>query len=303
MRNAFVDTLLAPVAERPELFVVSGDAGLGVFDSFKDEWPDRFVNLGVAEQNAIGFAAGMALTGYRVVYYNIIPFVLYRCYEQVRNDVCYQELPVTLVGVGSGLTYSPQGMTHYSVEDIGVARTLPNLTVISPADPVEARAAARFALAADGPVYVRLAKKGEPDIHVGGEVDITRPLRAVDGERVALLFHGSISTEVLDSVAELQAGGISPAAFSVPTVQPLAADALFDELDGFSHVVCVEEHFADSGLGAAVALAATDRRPSWTLHRLGVRPGFIHEVLDQAHMREHFGISASRIAAYVRGLD
>ncbi len=303
MRNAFVNTVLAAVPEREDLFVVSGDAGLGVFDDFSRERPDRFVNMGVAEQNAIGFASGLALTGWKVYYYNIVPFVLYRCYEQVRNDICYQEVPVTLVGIGSGLTYSPQGMTHYSLEDLGVARTLPNLTVISPADPVEARAAAEYSLGAAGPVYVRLAKRGEPDIHAGGRIDITAPQVVAEGERVALVFHGSVGSDVLGARAELEVDGLRPAVISVPMVQPLPADALFGMLEAFDHVVCVEEHFTDSGLGSAIALAAGERGCGWSLARLGVSPGFVHEILDQAGMREHFGISAARIAAHVRGVS
>lgn len=108
MRNAFINTILDACAGRDDIFIISGDAGLGVFDTFKDRHPDRFLNLGAAEQNMIGFAAGLAITGYKVVLYNIIPFVLYRCYEQVRNDICYQDLPVILAGIGSGVTYAPQ---------------------------------------------------------------------------------------------------------------------------------------------------------------------------------------------------
>jgi len=162
MRNAFIDTILDAGKKIPDIFVISGDAGLGVFDKFKEEFSDKFLNLGVAEQNAVGFSAGLALTGYKVYLYNIIPFVLYRCYEQVRNDICYQDLPVVLVGIGSGVTYAPQGMTHYSIEDLGIAQTLPNLEVFSPADPVEAKLAARYSLTAKSPVYVRLPKKGSP---------------------------------------------------------------------------------------------------------------------------------------------
>jgi transketolase len=175
MRNSFVNTIIDSCNKRDDIFILSGDAGLGVFDQFKEDYPDRFLNMGLAEQNTIGFAAGLAMSGYRVVVYNIIPFVLYRCYEQVRNDICYQKLPVVLVGIGSGVTYAPMGMTHYSIEDIGLARTLPNMTVISPCDPIEARLAAAHALESTTPLYVRLAKRGEPDIHTNSDFDILKP--------------------------------------------------------------------------------------------------------------------------------
>jgi len=177
MRNAFVDTIIEASLQRDDVFIISGDAGLGVFDDFQKQCPDRFLNLGIAEQNMIGWAAGMALAGFRVYVYNIVPFVLYRCFEQVRNDICYQKLPVTLIGIGSGLTYSPMGMTHYSLEDLAIARSLPNLRVFSPADPTEAESAARLTLTGGSPNYVRLAKRGEPRIHLDGPPDVTKPLK------------------------------------------------------------------------------------------------------------------------------
>jgi transketolase len=175
VRNTFIDTVIDACRNRDDIFILSGDAGLGVFDSFKDEFPDRFRNMGVAEQNTISFAAGLAMTGCRVVVYNIIPFLLYRCYEQVRNDICCQKLPVVLAGIGSGITYAPQGMSHYSIEDIGLVQTLPDLVAISPMDPAEARAAARYALDSSHPVYVRLAKNNEPSFHKSSDMDITLP--------------------------------------------------------------------------------------------------------------------------------
>lgn len=302
MRNAFIGEILSASALRDDIFVISGDAGLGVFDEFKVEHPDRFLNLGVAEQNMISFAAGLALSGTKVYVYNIIPFVLYRCYEQVRNDICYQELPVTLVGIGSGLTYSPQGMTHYSIEDVALAKTLPNLTVYSPCDPVEARAAAMASLVASGPCYIRLAKRGEPDIHEAELDDISGPLTVREGERVAILFHGSIGGEALAAAEKLAANGVNARVVSVPTVQPLAADVLFESLGGFQHVVSVEEHYVTSGLGDTLASEYVSRKPSWELHRLGVPYGFVHAIRDQAGMREDFGISASKIAEFVSAL-
>src|SRR3989338_193959 len=197
MRNTFIETLIKTHSSHKDFFMLSGDAGLGLFEGLQKQYPNKFKNMGIAEQNAIGFAAGMGLVGFKVYVYNIIPFVLYRCYEQVRNDICYQELPVTLVGIGSGITYSPQGMTHYSVEDLGIAQTLPNLKVFSPIDPIEAKLAARYSLNCGSPVYVRLAKRGEPNMHKNENFDITEPQLIEEGEDIAILFHGSIGLEVL----------------------------------------------------------------------------------------------------------
>lgn len=303
MRNAFINTILEACLERDDLFVISGDAGLGVFDTFKAEHPDRFLNLGAAEQNMISFAAGMAMTGYKVLVYNIIPFVLYRCYEQVRNDICYQELPIILAGIGSGLTYSPQGMTHYSVEDLCLARTLPNLTVLSPIDPIEARSAADYALSAAAPVYVRLAKRGEPDLHSDKLLDISKPQRLVEGNvPVALLCHGSIGEEALNAVRMLAEDGIKPHLFSVPMVQPLNREALLHSLRGARSVVTIEEHYHSCGLGAALREVVMDSELCCSLTTLGIPSQFIHEVHDTAGMRKLFKIDAVSIADTVRKL-
>lgn len=303
MRNAFINTILEACAQRDDIFIISGDAGLGVFDSFKEEHPDRFLNLGAAEQNMISFAAGMAMTGYKVLVYNIIPFVLYRCYEQVRNDICYQDLPIILAGIGSGLTYSPQGMTHYSVEDLSLARTLPNLTVLSPIDPVEARLAAHYALSATMPVYVRLAKRGEPDIHTAQQFDITVPQLLVEGDAsVAILCHGSIAEEALHASRILAEDGINPRVFSVPMVQPLDHDALLHCLQGVRAVVTVEEHYHSCGFGATLREIIMDSGLPCSLTTLGVPSRFIHEVHDTAGMRKLFWIDADSIAATIKVL-
>lgn len=299
MRNTFIDTIIDAAQRREDVFIISGDAGLGVFDDYQKKMPARFLNLGVAEQNAASFSAGLALTGYKVYLYNIIPFLLYRCYEQVRNDICYQRLPVILVGIGSGITYAPQGMTHYSVEDIGVAQTLPNLRVFSPIDPVEAEAAARYSLEADVPVYVRLAKRGEPCIHTKKKLCIEHPQLLREGDGLAVLTHGSIACEVAGAVALLQKKALHPAFISVPLLQPFPEERLFEMLSGFRHVVTVEEHFVGSGLGSMMAKAYAKKRPGWQLHTLGIPDKFIHVIKDQAGMREHFGISAARIAEYL----
>lgn len=299
MRNSFIDTIIDECSRRDDVFIISGDAGLGVFDQFKVEHPDRFLNLGIAEQNMISHAAGMALAGYKVYVYNIIPFLLYRCYEQVRNDICYQKLPVTLVGIGCGLTYAMQGMTHYSVEDLGLARTLPNLRVFSPMDPVQAKLAAQYSLRSEDPVFVRLAKRGEPNIHAHDAFDVNQPQLVAEGQGVAIVFHGTVVSETLKAREMLQSQGISPRVISLPMVQPLPFHELQAMLDGISQVFVVEEHYVDSGLGASLALEHARANPPWRLHCLGIVPGFVHEIRNQDGMREFYGISATAIARRV----
>ncbi len=283
--------------------ILSGDAGLGVFDTLQKEHPDRFLNCGIAEQHMASFGAGLAMTGVKVVLYNIIPFLLYRCYEQVRNDICDQNLPVVLAGIGSGVTFAPAGISHYAVEDIALARTLPNLTVISPADPVEARAAARYALAADTPVYVRMARSGEREMGPDHDIDITAPRVIRKGTDVAIVFHGSIGDEVMAARDLLAEVGISPRVISVPMLQPLPYRQLCEALQDVQAVLSVEEHFSDSGLGATVQSLRALESPSWSLRILGIpRDGALSLVGDRNTLREAFSISARHIRDEVAAL-
>ena len=300
MRNTFINTIIDACKTREDVFIISGDAGLGVFDEFKNAYQDRFLNLGVAEQNMTSFAAGLSMTGFKVYIYNIIPFVLYRCYEQVRNDICYQELPVTLVGIGSGITYSPQGMTHYSVEDLGIVQTLPNLKVFSPIDPIEAKLSAKYSLNCGSPVYVRLAKRGEPNMHKNENFDITEPQPIEDGEDIAIIFHGSIGLEVLKAREILKKEGIFPKLISIPMVRPINTEKLFSMLKSAKYVFTVEEHFINSGIGSMLSREYAKTNPGWKLFTLGIPDKFIHAIKDLDSMREYFGISAVRIAEYIR---
>ncbi|OHB42443.1 MAG: hypothetical protein A2Y11_04300 [Planctomycetes bacterium GWC2_39_26] len=292
MRNTFINTIIDACKTRDDIFFISGDAGLGVFDEFKVKYPDRFLNLGVAEQNMASFTAGLSMTGFKVYMYNIIPFVLYRCYEQVRNDICYQALPVTLVGIGSGITYAPQGMTHYSIEDIGIARTLPNLEIISPIDPVEAKLAASYSLNCQSPVYVRLAKRGEPNIHKDEYFDITKPQIIKEGNKIAILFHGSIGTEVMDSLEGVKR---SPLVISIPMISPLDYDLLLSMLKDIHTVITVEEHFIEGGLGTIISDWIVRECLPFKLKKLGIKNEFIHAIKDNRSMRSFYGISSENI--------
>lgn len=297
MRNSFINKLIEVNATNDNFFIISGDAGLGVFDKFQVEHPDKFRNLGIAEQNTIGFAVGMALANFDVYVYNIIPFVLYRCYEQVRNDICYQNVPITLIGIGSGITYAPGGMTHYAIEDIGIAQTLPNLQVISPIDPIEAQLAAEYSYKCNQPLYIRLPKSGEPIIHKNKNFDITKPQIISEGEDVAIIFHGSISNEVIDTAEQLHKQNLYPKLISIPMIQPLNFKILRDMLTNIKHVVVVEEHFQNCGLGNIIMQKQLEYSQPWELHCMGIPFAFIHNINHCTEMRKIFKISAADIAA------
>ena len=299
MRNQVIETIFSYAKTDKKIFFITGDAGYGVLDSYQKQYPRRFLNLGVAEQNMISFAAGLALSGYKVFVYNIAPFILYRCYEQVRNDIGYQNLAVTLIGIGSGLTYAPQGVTHYSIEDIAVAKTIPNLVILSPSDQFEAKECIHFAYRKKLPVYIRIPKSGEPPIHTQTPSSIEKPIILQKGKKVALLFHGSVGIEAVHAAERIDS---AITLISMPMLSPVDFSALNRALKGSEYIVTVEEHFREGGLGSTIAEWITKYNLQYKLLRLGIKNEFIHAVKNNAGMREYYQINATKIAATIKTL-
>lgn len=274
-------------------FLITGDAGFGVWDEFQRDIPNQYLNPGINEQATIGLAAGMALSGHKVFIYNIIPFVLYRCYEQVRNDICYQDLPIVMIGIGSGITYAPAGMTHYAVEDIAIARTMPNLTIFSPSDPVQSRKAIEYAITANTPVYIRISKAGEP-ILFDEQIDITKLNYIKQEGDVAILFHGSISDEVISAAKILEKEGIKAALISSAK---LNVDDSFEYetiFNRYKKVFVVEEHFENGGLGSILQEAGFDPV------KIAIKNHFLHDIGNAKFLRTLYGIDSSGIAKKVK---
>lgn len=298
MRNAFANEITTLAADDERIVLLSGDIGNRLFDRFKDQAPARFVNAGVAEANMMGVAAGLALSGLRPVVYTITPFVTTRCYEQIRVDVCYHRAPVVIVGTGAGLSYAGLGPTHHSCEDLAIMRVLPNLTVVAPGDSWEVRAALRAALAHDGPVYLRIGKKGEPDVHRAlPDLVLGRGMVLNEGSDVCLIGTGVLLPTVLDAAARLAARGISARTVSLPTIKPLDEALLADCFRRFAVVATVEEHSVLGGLGGAVAEWLADQEPPQArLLRFGTADAFLSLAGETEHAREQFGLTAEEIA-------
>jgi transketolase len=302
MRNAFTDELTKLGDDDERVVMLSGDIGNRLFDKFKNKHPNRFFNCGVAEANMTGLAAGLAMNGLRPVTYTITPFVTTRCLEQIRTDVCYHELPVTIVAVGAGLAYAGLGPTHHACEDIAFLRALPNMNVIAPADAWEVRAALRAAMKQDKPTYIRMGKKGEPVVHAGPIADfqIGKAITVQDGVDVALLSTGNMLPEVLDAAKILAENGYSAKVVSFHTIKPLDETCLTETLGSFSLVATIEEHSLIGGFGSAVAEWAIDNgQDTRKLIRFGTPDKFFKESGEQEHAREALGLSAHQIAERV----
>ena len=303
MRRAFVEALSAAAEADPDLWLLTADLGYSVLEPFCERFPERTINVGVAEQNMIGIATGLALTGKRVVAYSIVNFATLRCLEQIRNDVCYHAASVKIVGVGGGYSYGPQGYTHHGLEDLAVMRALPNIDVIAPADPAEARLATQHMLGAPGPAYMRLGKTGERPLHDGlFAVSPGRMIRCRDGEDALIVTTGGLLEEALDAADLAVRDGVSVAVWSSPWLRPFDAESVSEAATRFSTIVTAEEGVARGGLGSAVAevLASLPGRAA----RLVIASADdipYSLATSQALARQHARLDAAGLAARIVG--
>lgn len=302
MRNAFVQQLEQLAESDDRIVLLMGDIGNRMFDRFKAQYPDRFYNCGVAEANMMSVAAGMALCGLRPIVYTIVPFVTTRCLEQIRVDVCYHQAPVTIVGVGGGLSYAGLGTTHHSCEDIAFLRVLPHMKVVCPGDSYEVRAALTRALAQDLPVYLRLGKKGEPTVHADmPDLEIGRGITLREGNEIAILSTGNLLPTAVKVAERLEEEGRSVRLVSHHTVKPLDQSLLAECFSDLRLVVTLEEHSLLGGLGGSVAEWLADQgRQNARLLRIGTPDAFLHRVANQADARRSVGLDADSIAGRIR---
>ncbi len=292
MRTAFIETLNELADKDPRVCLIVGDLGYSVIEEFANKHPDQFVNAGVAEQNMIGLAVGMALSGKVVFTYSIGNFGTLRCLEQIRNDVCYHRANVKVVAVGGGLAYGNLGVTHHASEDVAIMRALPNMTVVAPGDPVEARLATRAVVALDGPAYLRLGKAGEPIVHADEpSFTLGRAITMREGSDLTLIASGGMLATADRVAAQLAEKGLSVRLLSMHTIKPLDRDAVVRAATETRFVFTLEEHSIEGGLGGAVAEVMAELDGSRALlKRIGLRPQFNAEVGDQKYLKSLHGL-------------
>jgi transketolase len=299
MRTAFIEQLIVEARKNPKLFLVVGDLGFSVVEPFAAEFPDRFLNAGVAEQNMTGVAAGLASEGYHVFTYSIGNFPTLRCLEQIRNDICYHNLPVTVVAVGAGMAYGNLGYSHHCVQDIGALRGLPGITILSPSDPGETRNCVSWLSQNPGPSYLRLGKAGEPTIH-NRPVNLDRPTCIADGGgEVAIVGSGSILAEAIEASKLLAKRGIMVDVFSLTNLTPTCKD-YFTPLQKFTRILTVEEHVAAGGIGEMLG-SVLDRRTE--IRSIAIPQSFCSVVGSQKMLRTAAKLSASEFAQTIVDWD
>jgi transketolase len=304
MRSVFNRVLVELARKDPRIHMVLADIGYGEIEPFAEEFPERFVNCGVAEQNMAGVACGVALEGNLVVTYSIANFPTLRCLEQIRNDYCYHNANVKIVIIGGGLAYGALGVSHQATEDIAIMRALPNMIVVCPCDFAEAEAATRAMIAHPGPVYYRCGYKKEPAVHQGPiDFQFGRAIPVREGRDLTFIFTGTIGNQVLPVAETLAAEGVQCRVLSMHTVKPIDRAAVLAAARETGGIVVVEEHQRDGGLGGAVAEVLADAcvAPKKFL-RVALPDQYVCQVGSHEWLLEQYGLSTPGILASVRRL-
>lgn len=288
MRTAFIKELIDQARINPSIFLIVGDLGYSVVEPFAGEFPDRFINAGVAEQNMTGVAAGLASEGYHVFTYSIANFPTLRCLEQIRNDICYHNLAVTVVSVGAGLAYGNLGYSHHAIQDFAAMRGMPNITILSPADTGETRECVKWLSTHAGPSYLRIGKAGEPELFQSSSLRDSHVLVAKGSEHKAIVCTGSILRVALEAVSEVPLGQ-RPSVYSLPIVQPIS-ERTINEFAKYQALLVMEEHVRQGGLFAALCEVMP---PQSVLSHCFVNPQLVTKVGSQSYLWEQAKFKAA----------
>jgi transketolase len=304
LRKAFISKLVDLAGGDESIYLLVGDIGFHLVEPFAEAFPERFVNVGIAEQNMAGIAAGLALSGKNVFCYSIANFPTLRCVEQIRNDICSHRANVKIVAGGTGIIYGALGMTHHTTDDIAIMRALPDMTVIAPGDPVETMLATEMAGRYSGPCYLRLGRTGDPKVHeeIPGLV-FGKAIRLRHGDDVTIIASGGLLYNALKAAEQLTLEGITAELLSMPFIKPLDNTAVLEAAGKTGNIVTIEEHSIIGGLGSAVAevLAEADI-PDTRFKRIGLPDEIVRQVGNQDYLRDFYSLSVEGITSTVKSL-
>lgn len=289
MRKTFINTLIDLARKDKDIVLITPDMGFSVLEPFFEEFPNRAINCGIAEQNAISIAAGLALMGKKPYVYTIIPFLVERAFEQVRLEVAYMNTNVKLIGVGAGFTYGSAGATHHAIEDISLMRSLPNMTVCCPGDNKEAEQIIRQSILNDKPMYVRIGRHNR-GIFNNEKLEIGKASVIEKGEDIAIISTSNMLPDAANYCKQLKAQGKKPYLISTHTVKPLDKEIILELVDKGVEIKTMEEHSIIGGLGSAVAEVIAESGKGVKFERIGVPDEFSHYIGSQKYIKKQFGL-------------
>ncbi|MBI3986453.1 MAG: 1-deoxy-D-xylulose-5-phosphate synthase [Lentisphaerae bacterium] len=303
MRSTFFQSFFRLVDEGHPLHLLTADLGFGVLTPYLDKYAGHITNVGVAESNMIGLAAGMAMRGFRPFCYSMVPFLVFRTLDQIRSDLCAPRLPVTLVGVGSGLSYGMEGMTHHAIEDIAITRALPNMTVLSPGDPLECEALLRQSLNLLNPCYLRLGSNNDIRVHIETAPVVLGKLGCVrENGEAAIITTGTLLPRCLKAVQALAEAGIPCRLYSAHTLKPFDEVGVVAVAATCKAIVSVEEHNVINGLGTAITEVLFQHHYAGRFIKLGIPDEYASQLGGRDWFRDHYRLDPDTIASTVRSL-
>ena len=295
MRTTFINQLVEEASRNDRIFLLVGDLGYNVVEPFARAYPERFLNVGICEQNMAGIAAGLAMNGWIVYCYSIGNFPTLRCIEQIRNDIVYYKSNVRIVSVGAGYAYGSQGVSHQATEDVAMLRSLPDMVVCSPSDPIETKMLVKHSVTHQGPMYIRLGKAGEQvfhqqeieNYHLGDLIPIIDK-----SSDTVVLTSGSILARVMETAPE-----IGYAVYTIPVVKPLNRRQLCTLASQYSHIIIVEENQLSAGIGSAIIEQLSDAYHEGTLkiypkiQRIAIKDEFLEVAGSQRYLQQTAGLT------------
>lgn len=294
MRNTFMQGLHTLASSDSNVMLLTGDLGFGVVEKFQSSFPNQFINCGVAEQNMIGMAAGLASEGKKVFVYSIANFPTFRCLEQIRNDICYHGLPVTIVAIGSGFSYGNLGYTHHAIEDIGIMRVLPGIRILSPIDPPDVLKCLQVINGKQAPTYLRLGKNGESIINNNSEDDVEKIQIHNKGKGCLVVATGTISENCKAAVERVNfEKNVNVGFATITQLKPLNLDKSI--LSEFSHLITVEEHALNSGFGSIINDFILRNNLNLKVLNLGIKDEINHLIGSTTFLRSKQGIDTESL--------
>jgi transketolase len=300
MRDRFFSALYEFFKQDRNLVMISADNGAPSLDQYGDNLPDQFFQVGIAEQQLIGMACGMATEGKKVYAYAIAPFVTTRVHEFNKLDLCAMNLPICNLGIGTGYAYDIMGPTHHTVEDLTIMRVLPNLQIFSPADGVTAAALAPISAKLYAPHYIRFDRAGIPDLYDGWEIDFDKGyVVAREGDDLCIIAVGVMVHQALKVAEQLADRGIEAKVIDLFRIKPVDEETLLSELQGIPKVVTVEEHLLAGGLGSLIAEIFVDRGVTTPLLRIGQRDRFVFDLGGREAIWELYGLDVPGILGQI----
>lgn len=298
MRNSFINELLNQAKYNKKIFLITADIGFSVIEPFANKYPKRFLNAGISEQNMVLAAAGLASEGYNVFIYSIGNFPILRCLEQIRNYVCYSSANVKIISTGAGYAYGPLGVSHHTTEDISILRSLPNIQIISPSDPLESKAAAAYLSKMSGPAYLRLSKSGDPIIHqkkISFKNKNPFCIKRQPNSNIAILVTGNILKRVIEESCEYKNVDI----FSFPFIKPIPKKIVIDIYQKYKYIITVEEHQLAGGFSSSLLEIYNDENiysmKKNKIFRIGIKDKFCSYAGSQDYLIKKNNLSVKNV--------